>query len=87
MQRDLDRLVQGGLTEREPNGNLTLTALGRYAGESGIEVRSITNIGSALRFAPAELSAADVVTLAQVTAEVEGLYIPANRRSHKEQQR
>lgn len=87
MQRDLDRLVQGGLTDREPNGNVTLTALGRYAGESGIEVRSITNIGSALRFAPAELSAADVVTLAQVTAEVEGLYIPANRRSHKEQQR
>jgi replicative superfamily II helicase len=87
MQRDLDRLVLGGLIDREPNGNLTLTALGRYAGESGIEVRSITNIGSALRFAPAELSAPDVVTLAQVTAEMEGLYIPANRRSHKEQQR
>ena len=87
MERDLDRLVQGGLVDREPNGNLTLTALGRYAGESGIEVRSITNIGSALRFAPGELSAPDIVTLAQVAAEMEGLYIPANRRSHKEQQR
>lgn len=87
LQHDLDRLVQGGLIDREPSGNLTLTALGRYAGESGIEVRSITNIGSALRFAPSGLSTPDLVTLAQVTVEMEPLYIPANRRSHQEQQR
>jgi replicative superfamily II helicase len=87
LRRDLDDLVDGGLVDREPNGNLTLTALGRYAGESGIEIRSITRIGSALRYAPAELSPSDVVTLAQVTVELEPLYIPANRRSRQEQQR
>jgi replicative superfamily II helicase len=87
LRRDLDELVNGGLVDREPNGNLTLTALGRYAGESGIEVRSITRIGSALRYAPAQLGPADVVTLAQVTVELEPLYIPANRRSRQEQRR
>ena len=87
LQADLERLIQGGLVDREPSGNITLTALGRYAGESGIEVRSITNIGSALRFAGPELSTADVVTLAQVTAELAPLYIPSNRKSRQEQQR
>ena len=87
LTRNLDQLVAGGLVDREPSGNLTLTALGRYAGESGIEVRSITNIGSALRFAPPTLSASDIITIAQVTVEMENLYIPANRRSRQEQAR
>ncbi len=87
IQRALDHLVQGGLIDREPNDHLTLTALGRYAGESGIEVRSITNISSALRYAPEVLTASDIVALAQVTAEMQNLYIPANRRSQKEKQR
>ena len=87
VRQDIDGLVAGGLVDREPDGTLTLTAMGRYAGESGIEVRSIARIGSALRYAPAQLLPADIVTLAQVTVELEPLYIPANRRSRQEQQR
>jgi replicative superfamily II helicase len=87
LQQDIERLIQGGLIDREPSGNLTLTALGRYAGESGIEVRSITNIASALRYAPQQLAAPDIITLAQVTVELAPLYIPANRRSRQEQMR
>ena len=87
LRRDLDDLVSASLVDREPNGSLTLTALGRYAGESGIEIRSITRISSALRFAPAQLAAPDIIALAQVTVELEPLYIPSNRRSRQEQQR
>lgn len=85
--RDLDELVGAGLVDRESTDQLTLTALGRYAGESGVEVRSITRIASALRFAPPELRVADVIALAQVTVELQQLRIPANRRSRQEQQR
>lgn len=87
LRRDIDDLVVGGLLDREPNSDVTVTALGRYAGESGVEVRSITRIGSALRYAPEVLGPEDLVTLAQVTVELEPLYIPANRRSRQEQQR
>jgi replicative superfamily II helicase len=87
LEANLQQLTSGGLVDREPNGKLTLTALGRYAGESGIEVRSITNIASALRFAPGQLNSADVVTLAQVAVEMDNQYIPSNRRSHKEKNR
>jgi helicase len=87
LQRDLDALIQGGLLDRESNGHLTLTALGRYAGESGIEVRSVTQVASLMRFAPAMLTTADVVVAAQVTSEMDQTFIPANRRSRQEQQR
>lgn len=87
LQSTIDQLVQGGLVDHEPSEALTLTALGRYAGESGIEVQSITNIGSALRMAPPTLTGPDIVALAQVTAELQPLYIPANRRSRQERMR
>lgn len=87
LRMSLDALITANLVDREPNGNLTLTALGRYAGESGIEVESITRVSSALRAAPQDLSASDLVTLAQVTCELNSLYIPANGRSTQEQQR
>jgi len=87
LRRDLECLITARLLDREPDGHLTLTALGRFAGESGIEVRSITHIASAVRFAPSVLSEADLITLAQVTVEMEQLWIPANRSSRKEQQR
>ncbi|MDQ6946130.1 MAG: hypothetical protein M3256_07615 [Actinomycetota bacterium] len=87
LRQDIQSLISGSLLDKEPDGHLTLTALGRYAGESGIEVRSVTRLASAMRFAPATLTDSDVVTLAQVTCELDSLYIPANKKSHKEQQR
>jgi len=87
LRRNLDALIRANLVDREPNSNLTLTALGRYAGESGIEVESVTRVSSALRLAPQDLSAGDLITLAQVTRELNSLYIPANERSHQERQR
>ena len=87
LARDIDALIAGQLLDREPNGHLTLTDLGRYAGESGVEVRSITQVSSLLRFAPATLSEHDLVMLAQVTVELDQQYIPANKKSRQEQMR
>lgn len=47
----------------------------------------LPRISSALRFARGVLTDADVVSLAQVTCELDPLYIPANKRSRQEQQR
>lgn len=87
LRADLEALINAGLLDREPDGSLTLTALGRYAGESGLQVRSVTLVASALRYAPPVVDTADIVTLAQVTCEMDPLYIPANRKSRQEQQR
>lgn len=86
-ERDLAALVDSRLVDREPGGVVTLTALGRYAGESGIEVRSIAQVSSALRFAPANLSAQSLVALSQVTVELDQMYISSNRKSLQEQRR
>jgi replicative superfamily II helicase len=85
LERDLAALIAAGLVDQEPDGSLTLTELGRYAGESGIEVQSVTNVASLLRFVRGPLGFADIVTVSQVTTEMDQLYVPANRRSRQEQ--
>jgi helicase len=87
LRQSLAALIHAGLLDREPDGRLTVTQLGRYAGESGLEVRSVTNVASLMRYAPAQLSVADAVTTAQVTLEMDQQYIPANRKSHQEKGR
>jgi helicase len=87
LQNDLQSLIRTQLVDREPSGHLTLTALGRYAAESGLEVRSVTQVGSLLRFAPAALTAGALVVLAQVTVELDALYLRTHARSRQEQAR
>lgn len=87
LRRDIDALVVAELLDRESDDRLTLTELGRYAGSSGIEVRSVTQVSSALRFAPSRLSFQDLVFLAQLTLELDALYLPVHRKSKQEQQR
>lgn len=87
LRSDLDALVRAELVDREPSGDLTLTRLGQYAGESGLQVRSVTNVSSALRWARAPLSAADLVLLAQVTAETDQTLLPVHAKSKQEQAR
>jgi helicase len=87
LQRDIEALVRAELLDREPSGLLTLTELGRFAGESGLEVRSVVQVSSALRYATSEASIADLVILSQVTVELDAVYLPVHRRSLQEQQR
>ena len=87
LQTDLQALVTGGLIDREPTGAITLTALGQFAGESGIEVRSVGQVSSALRFAGQTIDLPNLVLLAQVTVELDQVYLPRNKKSHQEMQR
>jgi len=86
---DLHALVQARLVDMEPTGLLTVTELGRFAGESGLEVRSVTQVASLLRYvAPGlPLNEADLVVLAQATTELDAVYLPTAVRSHQEQGR
>ncbi len=87
LNRDLESLSRAELLDIEPDGCVSVTELGRYAGESGIEVRSVTQVSSLLRFVPAgrELTEADLVSLAQVTVELDATYLPVAGRSRQEQ--
>jgi replicative superfamily II helicase len=87
LQADLGALVRAQLLDEEPNGRITLTQLGRYASESGIEVRSVTQVASMLRFAPEHLPAAALILLAQVTLELDDTYIRTHDKSRQEQTR
>lgn len=87
LEEDLAALLHADLLDREPDGALTVTELGRFAGESGLEVRSVTRISSLLRFAPPRLSTADLVTIAQVTVELDGVPLPVAVRARAEQAR
>jgi helicase len=88
LQRDLQALLAAGLLDIEPTGLLTVTELGRFAGESGLEVRSVTQVSSLLRFVQARpLSDTDLVVIAQVTVELDNVYLPLHTKSRQEQAR
>jgi helicase len=83
---DLQALLRAELVDIEPTGLLTVTELGRFAGESGLEVRSVTQVSSLLRYvSPSRpLTDVDLVLLAQVTTELDTVYLPLAKRSHQE---
>ncbi|WP_122262119.1 DEAD/DEAH box helicase [Ornithinimicrobium cerasi] len=87
LRRDLQALINAGLIDREPTGAITLTALGQFAGESGLEVRSVERVSSALRFIGERIDLSDLILLSQVTVELDDVYVPRNKRSHQEMQR
>jgi helicase len=89
LSQDLDSLRRAELVDIEPDNRVSVTELGRYAGESGIEVRSVTRVSSLLRFLPSgsSLTEADLVALAQVTVELDATYLPVAGRSRQEQYR
>lgn len=86
LERDLESLRQAELVDIEPDERITVTELGRYAGESGIEVRSITQVSSLLRYLPADatISEEDLLALAQVTVELDAIYLPVAKRARQE---
>jgi replicative superfamily II helicase len=89
LESDLQALLQAQLLDIEPTGLLTVTELGRFAGESGLEVRSVTQVSSMLRYVQAgrPLTEVDLVVLAQCTVELDAMYLAAAARSRQEQAR
>ena len=83
----LDELLAAGFLDRDPGNDIVLTALGVFAGESGIEVTSLVRLAHALTRAIAPLSAADLMALAQITVEVDNVRLRTHKKSVKERTR
>ena len=81
-----DSLRDYGFLEQNANGTVTLTALGRFAGESGVEMTSFVRLLGVMDQVQ-QVGVADLVALAQLTVELDEQWIPTNRRSYQEQAR
>jgi hypothetical protein len=69
-------------------GRYALAPLGRLAGESGTDVVSIIRLVDALRIPFVGLDDATLISLSQITTELDEVYLPLNKRSkNKEPQR
>lgn len=90
-ERAMGDLLRHGLVVADEAGTLTLTPLGRIAGEGGVEVASVLRISSALRGAgAAEINDPTLIAATQVSVELDDVYFPMNKKSvkhhHKEPQ-
>jgi helicase len=82
LEQALDDLAQHGLVERGEGGHFTLTALGRLAGESAVEVDTLIRAVDCLRsLREEELTDPALIAIAQTSVELDGVYFPVNRRS------
>jgi helicase len=78
----LDELERHRLIEAADGGHYHLTELGRFAGEAGVQVESIIRLVEA--FSPlsaSQISDPTLIAAAQLTAELDELLIPLNRKS------
>jgi replicative superfamily II helicase len=70
------------LIEQDKSGLYHLTPLGRLAGESGVEVESIIRVVEGLSgVRPTDISDATLIALTQITAELDQVFFPINRKS------
>lgn len=87
LSQNVNSLIEARLVDREPSGRLTLTGLGRWTAESGLAVQSVVNVASLLRYSGSQVSAADLLVLAQVTTELDDVALRTQIKSHQEQAR
>jgi helicase len=73
-------LVDARLVEADGPG-YRLTALGRFTGESGVHVNSIRRLVYALGRQTDRLNSVGLVTAAQLTEELDDVYLPVNARA------
>lgn len=82
----LQELEAHDLVEHGDHGTYHLTLLGRLAGEGGVEVTSLLRIIEVIgNLQPAELSDATLVTVAQLTQELDDVFFPLNRKSTRQE--
>ena len=87
----LDGLRAHGLVEARADGMVTLTPLGRIAGEGSIEVASVIRLVRAMRgLKTDEVTDPALLVAVQSTVELDGCHFPSNKKSvkphHKEPQ-
>lgn len=87
LRRAFDRLAANGLIEQQGSAAI-LTPLGRVAGEAGIEIESVLRVVEGLAgVRSSQLNVETLVISCQLTTELEDLYFPVHKNSHKERQR
>jgi helicase len=80
--RTLTDLATNELVKADADGRYRLTDLGRLAGRSGTEVRSVLRLVAALRRVNAgDINEATLVAATQVTVELDEMRLPLNRKS------
>ena len=84
--RHAQELLDAGFLDQDPNNAVALTALGQFAGESGIEVTSLVWLSHVLARLQ-QIGAADLVALAQITVELDAQRIRTHLKSNKERTR
>lgn len=74
------QLVDAKLIEADGEG-YRLTALGRFTGESGVHVDSIRRLVHGLQGSASGLNSVGLVAAAQLTNELDDVYLPVNARA------
>lgn len=80
LRRAFADLVDARLIEADGAG-YRLTDLGRFTGESGVHVNSIRRLVFGLRGAGSALNSIALITAAQLTEELDDVYLPVNARA------
>jgi len=81
LRQGFSQLVEAKLIEADGVG-YRLTALGRFTGESGVHVDSIRRLVHGLQGSAAGLNSVGLVAAAQLTNELDDIYLPVNARAH-----
>jgi replicative superfamily II helicase len=83
----IDRLRNHGLVAEDGAG-LRLTELGRVPGQSGTSIESVLRVVEAVTgVGTHELNDRALIALVQLTTELDEVYMPVHKRSHKERAR
>lgn len=78
----LNDLEQHKLIERDEGNSFVCTELGRLSGENGVEVQSIIRLVEIFSsLSPESINDPTLIAAAQVTAEMDDVYFPINKRS------
>lgn len=82
LERALADLLQHGMIERSDDARLSLTDLGRLAGESAIEIETLLRAVDCLRrLRSEELTDPALIALAQTSVELDAIALPMNKKS------
>lgn len=80
LRQGFEQLVAARLIETEGSG-YRLTALGRFAGESGVHVDSILRLVNGLRGCASGLNSVSLIAAAQLTSELDAVFLAVNAKA------
>ena len=85
LARLLEELERFDLVAAEAHGQLQLQPLGRLAGEAGVAIETILRLVDGARQVGPAPSAAALISLVQLTIELDEVYMPVNARGFRKE--